>query len=361
MRHASRHAMTALLSILLAATPLTAAPPLDAERVRGVNHAHVHRRGHGYGSERSAKTLTHLQKLGVNWIAITPFAYQETATDPKLRGFPGAPGQTGFFEGTDPSMTDADIGREVAAAHERGIKVLLKPHVWSDDFWGGDEWHGTIDQNTPKAHAQWWRAYRRYVLYYAKLAAEHDVDAYCIGTELVKMTKGRGDRWRTLIHDVRAEYDGFVTYAAHWQNELWDIGFWDELDVIGVTAYFPLNAPPNATVDQLVNAWSAHRKRMAQLAARYDKPIVFLEAGYRPVLETHRKPWTHNGGEPAPNAQANAYRAIFRAFADTPWWRGVLLWKTFTDPRIERHDTRLGFPFLDRPAERIVQRWYGGR
>jgi len=348
------------LLLITSGAPLHAAPPLGDQRVRGVNHAHVHDRGRGYGSERSAKTLTRLQQIGVNWVAITPFAYQSHVQDPNLRGFPGAPGQTGYFERTDPSMTDADIGKEVDAAHQRHIKVVLKPHVWSNDFWSGDQWHGAVTQNTLEAHKTWWRAYRAYILHYAKLADEHDVDAYCIGTELVKMTTAHEDEWRKLIDDVRVVYDGPLTYAAHWETELADIAFWDDLDAIGVTAYFPLKAPPNATAAQLVEAWSPHRERLAQLAARYEKPIVFLEAGYRPVLDTHREPWLHAGGQPAPNAQAKAYRAMFRAFADAPWWRGVFLWKTFTDPKHERDDGRLGFPFLDRPAERTVARWYGG-
>lgn len=38
----------------------------DAEFVRGVNHAHIHRRGRGYGSDTSRAELTELRAIGVN-------------------------------------------------------------------------------------------------------------------------------------------------------------------------------------------------------------------------------------------------------------------------------------------------------
>ena len=358
----SRHTafIICLVLVLPAMVRGQARPPLADGQVRGVNHAHIHRRGHGYGTERSAQTLDQLRGLGVNWIAITPFGYQKTVTDDHLRGFPGKPGDTGFFEGTDPTMTDADIAAEIRAAHQRGIKVLIKPHVWSDDYWNSDEWHGTIHQQTPAARRRWWRSYRQFIMHYTRLAAKHEADALCLGTELVKMTAGADNQrqWRSLIADARDIYDGHLTYAAHWDREFARIDFWDELDVIGVTAYFPLKASPDASLNQLVQAWRPHCRRMERVHRRFDKPIVFLEAGYRPVSGAHRRPWEHNGGTKALPAQRRAYRAMFRALSDEPWWRGVLLWKTFTDPGRAHGHGGPGFAFRGRPAERVVERWF---
>ncbi|MDX1683090.1 MAG: hypothetical protein R3336_08220, partial [Phycisphaeraceae bacterium] len=144
-----------LLVVLIAGAGLGADDQADHQPVAldrpiaGVNFAHVHRRGHGYGSEPAGKALDRLKQLSVNWIAVTPFAYQPTADSDQLRGFPGRPGDSGFFKGLDPTLSNADLARQIRQAHQRNIAVMLKPHVWSNDFWGGkDQWHGTVDQKT---------------------------------------------------------------------------------------------------------------------------------------------------------------------------------------------------------------------
>lgn len=334
---------------------------LPADFQRGVNHAHIHRRGHGYGSARSAEELAALRALGVNWIAITPFGYQDGATAEEIAGFPGREGPSEFFSRSDPSMTDTDIAREIAAAHALGMKVLLKPHIWSRDFWNAREWHGTIRQPAGTGHRRWWASYRAFVLHYARLAALAGADLYSVGNELVEMTR-REDEWRALIADVRVMAPGVpLTYSAHWDEEDDRIGFWDALDFVGVNAYFPLDAPAGATVEQLVAAWAPHKARLGRLAARMGKGILFTEVGYRPVADAHREPWRYEGGTDDTGAQERAYEALFRAFAPESWWRGAYLWKTFTDPEAAaRRGDAPGFSFRGRPAEEAVRRWYGG-
>src|SRR6266498_3128868 len=88
---------------------------LSADFHRGVNYAHIHRRGQGYGSESSATELANLRKLGVRWIAITPFGYQRGATAEEIVGFGDEAARK------DPSLTDRDLSNEVVAAHSLGI------------------------------------------------------------------------------------------------------------------------------------------------------------------------------------------------------------------------------------------------
>ena len=53
---------------------------------KGVNHAHVHRRGYGYGSAPSAREHDWLTSIGGNAIAITPFGFQRGAKSNELVG-----------------------------------------------------------------------------------------------------------------------------------------------------------------------------------------------------------------------------------------------------------------------------------
>lgn len=340
--------------------------PADTSRpaqfIRGVNHAHMHRRGHGYGSDRSRLELTELRKLGVNAIALTPFGYQDGATADGIRGFPGRPGPSEFFASTDESMSDTDLVMEMTHARALGMTVAMKPQIWSRDFWDGREWHGTIRQKTSEEHARWWASYREFSLHYASVAIQGGATIYCIGTELVEMSTKYPDEWRGLIRDIRSLPGGEtlqLTYSAHWDREPDAIQFWDALDFVGVGQYFPLDAPAGASVEELQNAWAPHRQRLAALNTRWGKNIIFMEAGYRAVNENHQRPWEYSGGDPDPDAQARSYEALFRALAAEPWWAGVFFWKTFTDPELAsaRGDAPQ-FGFRNRPAEAIVAKWY---
>lgn len=348
----------------LAAVPDTASPATATDtfavrpmQFRGVNYAHIHRRGLGYGSAASAQELDSLKAIGVNWTAITPFGYQEGAGADRIVGF----GESGS-ELSDPSMGADDLSAEIRLAHQRGIRVALKPHIWSHDFWDGSQWHGTVQQPTPEAHAQWWRSYRAMTLHYASLAQSAHADLFCIGTELAAMTTTYPEEWRTLIADIRKVYRGPLTYAAHWEHEFDSIQFWDRLDYVGITAYFPLNAPDTATVQQLTEAWQPHLERIGRLANAANRPVVFMEIGYRPATGIFREPWKYDGGTLDYAAQQRAYQAMFRAATSRPWFKGVFLWKAFTDPdRAARHGEDMGFTFRRTPAEAVVKQWFLGR
>ena len=326
----------------------------------GTNHAHIHLRGHGYGSDASARGMDRLTTYGVNWIALTAFAFQPTSTSDALVGY--GPGAVHGSRLHDPSMTDDDVKREISNAHARHIKVALKPHIWSGDFGIGKDWAGTIRQDTPQEHTSWWASYRAYILAQAVLARDGGADMLVLGTELVLMTKHE-DEWRALIHDVRAFYAGPLTYAGHWQTEAFEIKFWDELDAIGVSAWFPLAAPDDASVEELTAAWAPHRKRLDALAARFlGKPIVFLELGFRSVKGAWRTPWEAAGGVVDEQAPARAFEATRRALQGASWWRGALLWKSFTDPGLaEESGDGVSYAFEGKPAGTVIRAWFQGQ
>lgn len=342
------------------------------EKILGSNHAHIHRRGHGYGSASSAQQLDALRGLGANFIAVTSFAFQPTSTSDGLVGY-GPDAFTGSLF-RDGSMTDDDLNAEVEHAHARGLRVAFKPHLWAGDF-GNGQWHGTVRQTSDVDHAHWWQSYRAYILSEARRAAACSADVIVIGTELVQMTTStnpttqqRQDaEWRGLIHDVRAVFSGSVTYAAHWSDEAFALTFWDALDLVGVSAYFPLDAPlradgGDASVDELAAAWAPHAAKLAALAAAHpQQPLVFLELGFRAVRGNHRTPWStdNRGAVRDDDEQARAYEATARVLQQAPWWRGALLWKTFTDPALADEDgDGTSYSFTDRKAATVIKAWF---
>ncbi len=100
-------------------------------------------------------------------------------------------------------------------------------------------------------------------------------------------------RWRRLISEVRERYTGRLTYAANFdQYEL--VTFWDDLDVIGVNAYFPLRKHylPDIGDDELGalldSRWRAVLRRLDDF--RIDRglpeqPLSLHGARLRPASE----------------------------------------------------------------------------
>ena len=76
--------------------------------------------------------------------------------------------------------------------------------------------------------------------------------------------------WRRIIARVRAIYRGPVTYGANF-DEVFDVKFWDALDWIGVSAYFPLVDDASPDRESPARAWQRDptRSRRRTRPARY--------------------------------------------------------------------------------------------
>lgn len=317
-----------------------------SEKHRGMSYAHEWRRAEdlGYGSARSRASLARLKELGVNWISITPFGFQSTPRDTTIR-----------WGGARFSESDDRLRRVTAQAHEVGIKVMLKPHLWLRP----PAWVGVIDQETERDRAAWFEAYRAFAIHYATLAAQAGMDAFCIGNELEKTTRHEA-AWRSLIHDVRAVYRGPITYGAGGE-EAPAIKFWDALDYIGISAYYPLVDARSPDRRALVAAWVPITKNLAVLSARWKKPILFTELGYRSADFAAWKQW--EVGRTAPvnqQLQADAYAAFFEAVWPQPWFAGVYWWKWVSyldDGGADDND----YTPRHKTAEVALAQYYGGK
>jgi hypothetical protein len=312
--------------------------------------AHIHSRAWGYGSDRARVELDKLAALGVTWIAISPFAYQRKVDEPNLYSGPG-----------DPSMLESDLIRVTEDAHARGIKVMLKPHIWSHEFWSGGKWHGDIVMKSAEDDAEWWSRYRRYIEDNAELAEKAKMDGLCIGLEYVKMTTARHTpHWRALIAAVRKKYRGPLTYGAHHWQEVEQVEFWDALDAIGVHAYYPLGgeALERGTSEDVAKAWSPYLERLSKLAEKTKKPIVFTELGYPAHRGALAEPWKADGDRPIDEGlQARAFEGTFRALSRAPFVRGVFVWKWFSGGADNPHE-REPYDPSGKAAEKVIARWY---
>ena len=126
---------------------------------------------------------------GVSWIALIPFGRQPRfdIAEIQLRPTSGRWGET-----------DVGLSEITSRTRARGIRTLLKPHVWLLEEVPG-EWRGTISFHTETEWQDWEADYCLFILHYAELAQRNDVDMFSVGVELHRAVSDRPDFWRELI------------------------------------------------------------------------------------------------------------------------------------------------------------------
>ncbi|NNE69350.1 MAG: hypothetical protein HKN29_03175 [Rhodothermales bacterium] len=282
-----------------------------------------------------------LADLGANQVALVPYAFLR---DGELRFNPEA---RWFSESASGTAALADSLRR------RGIGITIKPQLWL----GNERFPGDLTFPDEAGWRRFEEGYRTYALHHARLAADVGADWYVVGTELARSAIERPEFWRSLIAEVRAEYPGKLTYAANWWAEVDSIAFWDDLDAIGVQAYYPLADTAGTEVPALTRRWRAHGRTLAGLARQWNRPIVFTEIGYRSMSDAAVRPWEwtprRQSQNPDPKAQADLYRAFFDAPWRASWMGGAYIWKWYGDGASPRH--ALDFTPQGKPAEQIIR------
>lgn len=271
----------------------------------------------------------------VEWIALVPFMYQEDVQTPNVH----RRDQYDTFIGRDSIFI-----RYIEHLHQRDIKVHLKPHLWMNEGWRSE-----IDLPDITAWDHWFDSYEDHMLYYARLAESTGVELFCIGTELHTAVINRPERWRSLIRKIRTIYSGPLTYAANWHQEFDDVPFWDELDLIGVQAYFPLTKESSPNLESIRLGWQPHLDALEKLSVKYDRPILFTEVGYKSEATSTIRPWEWESTfsqitrQKSEETQHLAFQAIFEEIWNRDWFAGMYIWKW--DTRIEADNANSDLDF----------------
>lgn len=239
--------------------------------------------------------------------------------------------------------------------HANGLKVMLKPQLWIR----GGTFTGTMDMST---EVQWQvleDAYERFILNYAQLAQETQVELLCIGTELGVFIKRRPQYWQSLIGKIKGTYNGKLTYAANW-DEYQQTPFWPQLDYIGIDAYFPLSDEKTPDVETLRKAWQPWKESISAFAGKVKRRVLFTEFGYRSTDFTAHRPWQADRDEAGVNleGQVNAKKALFEEFWKEPWFTGGFVWKWFINHTSSGGAEDNRFTPQNKPAEEVIKAFY---
>ena len=292
-----------------------------------------------------------LVKNNIEWAAVVPFIYQkdENTDEVNLR------------ETYDRwSRRDSMFIDIIGELHERGIHVQLKPHIWLREGW-----RSNIKLDNARNWGSWFESYRVTMLHYARMAEKTGVELFCVGTELRTSILQQPDKWKELIEEVRTVYTGKITYAANWHDEFEHIDFWDQLDYIGLQAYFPLTDNKNPDLETIKQGWDRYIPMLEELSATYNKQILFTEVGYKSEASATIKPWEWGNSlsiltrKKSDETQQLAYEALFQKLWAEDWFAGMFIWEWNTMSKPENAPTNLNFSPRFKPAENTIAKWYG--
>ncbi|MGA9639437.1 glycoside hydrolase family 113 [Flavobacterium sp.] len=247
--------------------------------------------------------------------------------------------------------SSAGIIQCIHLAHNNQMKVMLKPHLWVNHKF----FTGNLDFTTIKEWENWEADYESYILQYAQIAQDEKVALFCFGTELQNPIAKRPQFWIQLITKIKKIYTGNLTYAANW-DEYDKVPFWNQLDYIGVDAYFPISDKQNPSVNDLEKGWQKYLPKMEALQKKENKKILFTEFGYRNSNYAAHEPWTENNSEINNLAQANSYEALFNVFKKQKWYAGGFAWKWYADDYHKRKV--IDYTPQEKPALEVIKRNY---
>jgi hypothetical protein len=302
-------------------------------------------RGRGYGTTTSEVLLDELVRLGATWISITPFGRIWSLQSTHI---------VDDFE-ADRADNERAVTRMVEQAHARGLRVLMIPHLWVET----SGWRGEIDPGSPERWLSYQRSYSRFVLGWAELAAQAGVDAFSIGVECKSWSGRFPDYWSELIARVRAAFPRLLTYSANW-DEAEYVLFWEQLDLIGINAFYPLAYRGSAPYRDYLEGARRARDAVEKLAFLHERPVWFVEVGYTTRRDAAVEPWLWPDDMADvvydEDEQARALAAVIETFAPEPWFAGLFLWRYYADLDDVSQEDAWGFSPHGKRAERLLRR-----
>jgi len=347
---ASQSAMAAPVASVREALPPRASGWSDAGlgAIRGVTIGPIESALHpdkGYGSAACARSLAEARRMGANWVSLTPFG----------RVWDLAPtGVSPTFE-LEHAANRVAVRRAIDQAHAEGLKVMLVPHLWVET--GG--WRAEIDPGGDAEWATWAASYREFLLGWARVAKEGNVEMLSVGVELRSwLTTERAPTFSPIIADVRGVYPGLLTYAANWDDVDRTVVL-GELDVIGINAFYPLAQQPGASRAELMRGGREVATKLGALAKSWNKPVMFTEFGYTTRPDPAIRPW--EWPDAMTNvvvdevAQAEAYYALLSGFLDEPSFAGFFVWRLYADPNDMSQEAEWGFSPRGKLAELVLR------
>ncbi|MEM1137491.1 MAG: hypothetical protein AAGI07_16750 [Bacteroidota bacterium] len=298
----------------------------------------------GYLSKHAANSLDTLKKIGANSISIVPYSYMRNPEKPTPFPIPNSAG----------SENDAAVIHSIYQAKARNFKILLKPQVWV----GRNSWPGDVGMKNEADWLEFFEHYYQWIRHYALMAEIHEVDALCLGVEFSKATLKHTEKWREIIEEIRKIYSGKITYSANWGEEFEKLQFWDALDYVGISCYYPLSKEDTPNDKALKRGFERVLNKLEKVSKTYSKPVLLTEIGFRSITAPWKQPYDYPDEQNADElGQQRCYEVVFNCLKDENWCKGMFWWKWPTTFEKSNNTDKRFIPY-NKAAEKTVRKWY---
>ena len=307
---------------------------------------------HLFNLDADSLELDILNTNNIEWLTFVPYISQSVYNKPPERVSVDTTWMQRRFESMENNM-------KVISPY--AFKVMLKPHIWLQQR-PQNTWRSDIAMTSEADWDSWFAFYSEHMLMYASMAEHMGFEMLCIGTELHNTVSQQPDRWRSLITQIRTVYSGKLVYAANWSDDLDEVEFWDQMDYIGLQAYFPIADRNNPDIEELEAAWRRHASSLEALSERYNKPVLFTEIGYKSTPDAARTPWEWERAsyrfyqKVSHKTQALSYQAFFNTIWHEPWFAGVHIWHWSSSTNDNGANNR--FTVKGKPALNVIAKGF---
>jgi len=298
-------------------------------------------------TDEAEASMRRLASNGLDWICLTVNAWQEAFYSTRIFSLYGM------------TQTDGEIEHAVALARSLGLKVCLKPMVNCLDR----AWRARINFPTEEeTHYwdQWFDSYTRFMTYYGAMAERLGCEMLCTGCEMAGMDS-QTDRCRKMIREVRKVYSGIIMHNINHGDER-RFGWLDEVDVIGISGYYPVTDGTDRSIDKMRERWKSVAEGLERLHEHFGRPVMFAEIGVRNEQGCSAYPWDFHDRPEKPSdeqEQSDFYETAMEATWDIPWFAGYFWWdwKAVLPPEEKARENR-NFTVYGKLAEKTLKKWY---
>ena len=250
-----------------------------------------------------------------------------------------------------PSTIEKYIVASAKKAKAQNLSLFLKPHL---GYWGAFSWRGAINFGDNKeAWKRFYEGYEKFILLSAEVAEKQNIPLFAVGVETDHMTQD--PFWKDLIIKIRKIYSGALTFAANWDTYT-RVPFWEELDYIGIQAYFPMASSKSEpiTMQSLKDRWAQHFQNIKRFADGFQKKVIFTEIGYSRGDLAAVEPWKPQFSEKQEDIQRRKKLicAAMNFLEGNPLIIGYLWWK-WMPGKVQRDD--FDFSMRDPEAVQLMQ------
>lgn len=314
-----------------------------------------HRGAHVFGIKDSTD-FKPLIRNNLEWVTLVTWGYQNDYNSPIVK-------HNNTRDSLQLLRHNSNLRNRIVLVRDAGFKVFFKPHLWINNP-SNRKRRSDIFPSNEENWELWKKSYRNFILGCAKIAEQTNVEMFCIGTELTRLTTEKPVYWKNLIQEIRSIYSGKITYAANWYNEFEEITFWDQLDYVGIQAYFPLVKNEYPSVEQISKGWNKYLPTLEAIHKKYNRKVLFTEMGYKSTADSAIEPWkwledtTIKDNHFSTETQANCYEAFFNTVWKKEWFAGVHIWQMRSDYSEDRVINNLNFTPQGKPAEIIIAKGF---